>query len=398
MKSKLICGITIFLTSFIYGQTDGFWDKERATTKEISLSAGRKKVLKTENLPFGTTEIVYRITVLEEGQKLTSSLVSVLKSIPDPTGLSQGTAGVIQISTALSGDDTCTYSLFTDENQAIAFQNDTKFVNACFEQKQKINKEAKLLNASSSCLTNIPDLWFGFESQNWLMNQKIVLEVVPWVDVKASRGWNTKTKSEIIALAKKLPIAPKLSKKELFYTSFLENISKNYKYHEFTKLLVLEKNLAIEKSTEESLKNTGEVNLYYAIFRDRATEALKKGNVNEAIAIIQTDLIDKNRGAAQDYNFQGTCYLVSKQFSKAEEVYKKGSEMYPYEILFQLNLAHVYLFTDRVSEAKDIHKKYLNENVTAGKSWIDQTKEDFEKFGKYQLSSDNFNKILRILD
>jgi hypothetical protein len=313
MKSKLICGIIIFFTSFFYGQTDGFWDKERATSKEISLSAGRKKILKTENLPFGTTEIVYRITVLEEGQKLTSSLVSVLKSIPDPTGLSQGTAGVIQLSTALSGDDTCTYSLFSDENQALAYQNDSKFVNACFEQKQKINKEAKLLGISSSCLINLPDLWFGFESQNWLMNQKIVLEVVPWVDVKASRGWNTTTKNEILTLAKKLPIASKLAKKELFYASFLENISRNYKYHEFVKLLTLEKNRAIEKSTEESLKNTGEVNLYYDIFREKAAEALKKGKVSEAISIIQTDLLEKNRSAAQDYNFQGTCYLVSKQ-------------------------------------------------------------------------------------
>ena len=140
------------------------------------------------------------------------------------------------------------------------------------------------------------------------------------------------------------------------------------------------------------------MNLYYDIFREKAAEALKKGKVIEAISIIQTDLIEKNRSAAQDYNFQGTCYLVSKQYSKAEEVFKKGMELYPYDILFQLNLAHVYLYTDRISEAKDIHKKYLNENVTAGKSWINQTKDDFDTFQKYQLSSENFNKILRILD
>ena len=79
----------VLFSSSIYAQREGFWDKERATTKEITLSAGKRALIKTEDLPVGTTEFVYRITVLDENQKLTSSLVSVLKAIPDPTGISQ---------------------------------------------------------------------------------------------------------------------------------------------------------------------------------------------------------------------------------------------------------------------------------------------------------------------
>ena len=178
----------VLFSSSIYAQKDGFWDKERATTKEITLSAGKRALIKTEDLPVGTTEFVYRITVLDENQKLTSSLVSVLKAIPDPTGISQGTAGAIHLTSAISGDDKCTFALFQEANAANLFLKEGKTDRACWEQKEKVNKDAKLISSSSLCLTNLPNLWFGFESQNWVMNQKIVLEVVPWVDYKASRG------------------------------------------------------------------------------------------------------------------------------------------------------------------------------------------------------------------
>ena len=184
----------ILFSSLIFAQKDGFWDKERATSKEIILTAGKRALIKTEELPAGTTEFVIRITLLDEGQKLTSSLVSVLKAIPDPTGISQGAAGAIHLTSAISGDDKCTYAIFNESNQANQFLKDGLSDKACFEQKEKVNKEVKLISTSSTCLTNIPNLWFGFESQNWLLNQKIVLEVVPWVDYNVSRGWTKHNK------------------------------------------------------------------------------------------------------------------------------------------------------------------------------------------------------------
>ena len=218
----------LFSTTFFAQKTDGFWDKERATSKEIKLSAGKRTVIKAEDLPTGTTEFVYRITVLDENQKLTSSLVSVLKAIPDPTGISQGTAGAIHLTSTIAGNDKCTFALFQEAASANLFLKEGKTDKACWEQKEKVNKDAKLISSSSLCLTNLPNLWFGFESQNWVMNQKIVLEVVPWVDYKASRGWDNNAKNELLSLAKKLPVVSKLIKKEQFYAVFIENISKKY--------------------------------------------------------------------------------------------------------------------------------------------------------------------------
>jgi tetratricopeptide (TPR) repeat protein len=230
------------------------------------------------------------------------------------------------------------------------------------------------------------------------MNQKIVLEVVPWVDYKASRGWDKIAKNEIFALAKKLPVVSKLTKKEPFYAAFIENISKKYTYKEFSQLLTVEKNSVIEKLTEESLKGTGEVKAYYDLIRDKSFVAFQKGNYDEAISIMSTEIFAKNRAIYIDYGILGDYYLYSKQFTKAEETYKNGLKLNPSEIEFQLNLAHVYLFTDRVSEAKKIHNQYKMQNISSNVSWVNKTKSDFSEFEKKGFPSDNFKKILRILE
>jgi len=58
----------------------------------------------------------------------------------------------------------------------------------------------------------------------------------------------------------------------------------------------------------------------------------------------------------------------------------------------------LYMFTNRISESKEIHKKYQTQNINAKISWIQQTKKDFELFKKCRLPEDNFKKILRILE
>jgi hypothetical protein len=103
-----------------FAQQDGFWDKDRATNKEIVVNARDRIVVKSEDFPVGTTEIVYRITVLDENQQLANSLASVLKAIPDPTGISQGSAGALFLLSKVSGDDKCQYAIFTTNALATA--------------------------------------------------------------------------------------------------------------------------------------------------------------------------------------------------------------------------------------------------------------------------------------
>ena len=387
----------VLFSSSIYAQKDGFWDKERATTKEITLSAGKRALIKTEDLPVGTTEFVYRITVLDENQKLTSSLVSVLKAIPDPTGISQGTAGAIHLTSAISGDDKCTFALFQEANAANLFLKEGKTDRACWEQKEKVNKDAKLISSSSLCLTNLPNLWFGFESQNWVMNQKIVLEVVPWVDYKASRGWTKEAKKEVLDIAEKSEVAKILTNKATFLATFIDLVTTKYKYSEFKQLLPVEKSKMIEAISDESLLKSGRINDFLKDYNFHIRR-LSLTKPEEAIKQLEHLIIERKLGKENEYDLLGTLYLRTKQYQKAEEYILKAIAMNKNEIRFQLHLAHVYLVTDRVSEAKDIHKKYKDQNISVDTSWVKATKQDFDNMKKVGLPTDNFKKILRIIE
>ena len=143
--NKLVFAILFLVNTFsVSAQSkNGFWDKDRATTKEIVVSARDRIVVKTEDLPLGTTEIVYRITLLSENQEMASSLVSVLKSIPDPSGISQGSAGAVFLLSKVSGDDKCKYAIFSYEKASSDYVGSGETSRACLYQNNPVNKDAK---------------------------------------------------------------------------------------------------------------------------------------------------------------------------------------------------------------------------------------------------------------
>lgn len=400
MSKKLLLLLSIFVVSNLFSQsTDGYWDNIRTTNETITLKAGERKFIKTANFPEGTTEVVYRITLLDDNQKTSNSLVSVLKAIPDPTGISQGTAGAVFLLSSISGNDKCKYAVFQQIKDSENYLKTGKTTNACIVQNTPINKEAKLVSSDSKCQINaVGNLYFAFESDNWLMGQKIVLEVVPWINKKASRGWNAETKNELVTIAQKLEVSKLLSKKDEFYALFIENLTSKYQYNEFKQLISVEKNRAIELATEESLNKSGEIEKFYNTIRAKSLKLFQSGKVDEAIGIINSEFLSKNRATYKDYGILADYYLLSKQFSKAEENYNQGLKLNPSEINFQLNIAHVYMFTDRLSQAKEIHRKYSNQNLSNGKSWKEQVQLDFSDFEKRGFPKDNFKKILRIVE
>jgi len=380
-----------------YAQKDGYWDKERATTKEIIVSARDRILLKTEDLPVGTTEIVYRITLLDENQQMTNSLVSVLKAIPDPTGISQGSAGAVFLMSKISGDDTCSYALFTSSDSAKKYVDDGKTDKACFAQDEPLSKDAKRLSLDkSSCLgDNISTIWFGFHSKNWLLNQKIVLEVVPWVDTKLNRGWNQDNKNEIISLCKTSTMAQKMANSDDFCVCILDKIMKQYRYTEFQKLLAIEKTKVYKDFGNTCYKDADISKNVFNDLRTQIASLIKAQKYNEAIPKLNT-IINDGKATAVDYSSIGYCYILTKQYAKAIKFLKEGEKLDDTELLVKLNLAHVYLVNDEYSEAKAIYKKYQTQNVTDSLSWKEKTKQDFTVFEKAGLPSKDFEKVLNL--
>jgi tetratricopeptide (TPR) repeat protein len=389
----------IFFSFKTFSQSDGFWDKERATSKEITVVAGKRIVIKTDDLPIGTTEIVYRITLLDENQQLANSLASILKAIPDPTGISQGSAGAVFILSKVSGADKCSYALFSNKEAAQFYKETGKTNKACLTQNIAISKDAKRISLDkSTCLNSIYNaMWFGFESKNWILNQKIILEVVPWVDYKLSRGWTIENRKSIIALAKTSDLAKKMIKSDDFCLCILEKMQKQFKFQEYQTLLAIEKSKAFKDFGNACLTEKPANKTILDGIRLDAHYYFTKQKYKEAIDLLLNAIIDNGNANYLDYNALGTYYLFTNQYQKAIQSLKEAEKLDNSELLIKLNLAHAYLLNGDFHEAKIIHKQYQSQNVTTLQNWRTKTNIDFNDFIKKGIQSDDFDRILKLI-
>ena len=397
---KIISSLIFFFVTIpvLFAQKEGYWDKERSTTKEVVVSARDRILIKIDDLPTGTTEVIYRITLLDKNQQMANSLVSVLKAIPDPTGISQGSAGAVFLVSKISGDDKCKYAIFSMADAANNYVTTGNTEEACFIQDEPVSKDAKRLSMDkSTCLKSNNLLWFGFESKNWIMNQKIVLEVVPWVDYKLSRGWTKENRKAIIDQCKTSNLAQKMTNSGDFCVCISDKIQSKYTFKEFQKLLIEERNKAFKDFGTICFNETGASNAFNSDLRTQGAVLAKKGNYGGAIAKMNT-IINNGKAKVTDYNTLGYYYLITKQYSKALKVLQEGEKLDATELLIQLNLAHAYLLNGNYKSAKTIHKTYFNQNVTDSLSWTQKTKLDFDAFQKAGIQNEDFDAVLKILE
>ncbi|RTY80090.1 tetratricopeptide repeat protein [Flavobacterium sp. LS1P28] len=401
MQKKNFIFLFLFLisTNTIFSQKDGYWDKTRATTEEITVSARDRIVIKTQDFPEGTTEVVYRITLLDKNQQMVGSLVSVLKAIPDPTGISQGSAGAVFILSKISGDDKCKYAVFSSDELAMQYKESGKTDDACLVQDTPVSKDAKRLSTEkSTCMrSNSGNLWFGFESKNWIMNQKIILEVVPWVDNKLSRGWTLANRKAIIDQCKTSNLAQKMTNSDDFCVCILDKIQTKYKFKEFQKLLAVERTKAFRDFGNSCFGESSLSKSVYDDLRKQASMLAKQGMQGEAITKLTT-IINDGKATALDYNAIGSSYVLTKQYGKAIKFLKEGEKIDDTELLIKLNLAHAYLLNDNFSSAKAIYKEYQSQNVTDSLSWTQKVKQDFAAFKKVGIKNDDFERVLKLMD
>jgi len=390
--------LTISVNTLL-AQNDGYWDKERATKKEIVVSARDRIVINTEELPVGTTEVVFRITLLDGNQQTANSLVSVLKSIPDPTGISQGSAGAVFLLSKISGDDKCKYAIFSNEALANEYQKSGTTTKACYEQNEAVSQDAKRLSIDKSLciLPNSNAMWFGFESKNWIMNQKIVLEVVPWVNNRLSSGWNLENRKLILNQCKTTDLAKKITTSDDFCVCVLDQLQKEYKFQDFQKLLPIEKSKVYNDLGNACLKEIGTSDKIFSDLRIQVADLIKQGKYAEVIEKSGM-MVVYGKANAKDFNALGYSYLMTKQYTKAIKSLKEGEKQDDSELLIQMNLAHANLLDDNFKLAKPIYKKYQFQNVTNNLSWSQKVKQDFDIFKKAGLPSGDFDRVLRLFE
>jgi tetratricopeptide (TPR) repeat protein len=266
-------------------------------------------------------------------------------------------------------------------------------------QNTAVNKDAKLLSAKSACISDsMSALWFGFESDNWIMKQKIILEIVPWVDRKANRGWTTENRKSIVNLCKSSELGRRMLNGDDFCVCVLDKIQQKYKFAEYQKLLSSEKIKAFSDFGNYCLTDKTANKTILNSLRADAGQHIKDGRYDDAIRLLQGGIIENGNATAADHYLLGKLYLLTKQPVKALKTLKQGEKLDDSELLVQVTLAHAYLLNDEYQEAKEIHKKYRNQNVTTSQSWIQRTKEDFAEFKRVGIQHPDFERLLKLLD
>lgn len=398
MIKRIVLGL-LFLSQWLCAQETGYWDNIRVTNETVTLKRNEKKIVKSADFPVGTTEIVFRITSLDDNQKISSSLVSVLKSVPDPTGISQGSAGAVFLASTIAGDDKFKYAVFISAKEAEAYVKNEKSNTACYSQTTPVNKDAKLLNTTSGCLSAAPGkLWLVLESDNWFLNHKLHVEIVPWVDFKQSKGWNTVAKQDLVTLAKSLNVYTAVQNKDVFSGCFLERITSIFTYNEYKELLTQEKQQLIEKNVLICLEQINEKEAVLNVYRNEVTQLQKNKKYNEAITLLEQKIITSKTVKATDYNSLGYLYLITRQYQKALQVFQAGEKLDEANLALKMNLAHVYLFLDKKSNAKAIHKKYENENISVSESWKNKALQDIKTFEALGFDGKLLKSYKRFLD
>jgi tetratricopeptide (TPR) repeat protein len=222
------------------------------------------------------------------------------------------------------------------------------------------------------------------------------LEIVPWVDIKLSRGWNLKNRKSVLSQCKTTAIAKNLKTSDEYCVCQLEKIQKAYKFQEFQNLMDIEKANVFKSNSEVCLTESGTSNAINETSRNEAIEVANQGNYGRAIELL-LPIINSGKGSVSDYNAIGINYIYTKQFGKAIKYLKIGETLDTSELLTKLNLAHAYLLNDNYKEAKIIYKKYQFQNVTDSLSWTQKVISDFDSFQKAGLISDDFDRVLRLL-
>ncbi|WP_284653534.1 tetratricopeptide repeat protein [Flavobacterium terrisoli] len=400
MIKKILFTTLTLLSLFVKAQNqDGYWDKDRTTNRETVLASGSKTWIRTDEFPIGTTEIVYRITILDVDQKMVNSLSAALMAIPDPSGISKGSGLALSLMSGLSGDDYCYYSIFNSYELANNYSKTGNYKTACYSNPNEINKDVnRIVLNKSICLTeNTRYLWFGFKNTNMVMNEKIILEVVPWVDNKASRGWTNEIKTQFIERCKTNQVMSSISNPEEYCLCLLSELQNGYKVQDFQKLIPQEQNKIIEDVGKKCLSSTGELDNIYDKERNQASVLISN---KQYVAAINKylEIIKNSTPKYTDYNNLGYCYILTKQYLKAIKYLKEGEKIDETDLMIKGNLAHAYLLNGDFEIAKGMYLKYKSQNINETMSWVDMVKADFNDFKTNGVFSEHYNEILSLIN
>ena len=375
-------------------EQDGYWDYQRVIEKNILVTNGESKVVSVQ-LPEGTTQIIYRITYLSPNEAISDNLSTVLANIP--SGYAKGAAAAMSLLKTIGGDNKGRYHIFINNQDASNYVSTQVANNACYSSQKDIpgEKNFMTMNDLYGCMKEDTRLlYFTFFNGNYVYDEKVVFELMPWVDKKASRGWTLELKENL----QKFCVAdfPELTKPNEVCNCIIEKFQENYKKQDLQQFTDEELLKILNSFKNNCADETGENENQFDILRKNAVLAANENNFSTAI-INYLQIINGGNATAIDYNNLGYYYLLTKQYLKALKYLKEAETKDETDLLIKGNLAHAYLLNGEIDKAKELYVKFKDQNINEEMSWYQMVVSDFDTFKSKGIISTNYEIILNLI-
>lgn len=379
--------ITLLFQFALSQNSTGYWDQLRSQKKAFRLQANTRQLFEL-GIPYGTTELIYRVTVLPTNKEITNSIADLAGSFKTPKMLAA--SGAISLVGKVMGDDKCKFYIFKGSSDAATYKQKGLVKNTCYAETNPTVTSDGYFNNNGCINVYSNKLYFGIETTNLKLPSDIIIEILPWVEPAMERGWTKEASNAIYNY-----LAEKYN--EDILDCMMSKITENYTAMELTKVNQTDEDrilggyahncldeLGLSKEVDEEVDNE---------YRDEADSLIDAGNYEEAIEIYLMFDEDTTANIA-DYTSLGWAYILSKQYLKAIKYLKKGELLDDTDLLIQGNLAHAYLLSGDFTKANIIYQKYRGQNVAVGMSWEKMVNEDFNTFKEKRIACSRCQEIL----
>lgn len=394
MQKHIILIFAVCLNvGILFAQNKQYWDTTKQFYQKFELPAREKKLIEM-NIPNGTLELVYRISILEINKNISNSLADILGNVPYAPAKIFG--GSINLLSGISGTSKCNYYIFNDKQKANTFISNKNTTSDICYSGEKIVEQYSVLDFGQPCYKNIKKLYIVIENTNLIEKCFVVFEAIPKIDFMVSRGWNENNKTVFLNNCKNINSKSNKNINE-DCLCVLGKVQEKYSVSEYNKLNIDEKN-NIYKNNYNICVNPEKVNLEdYTNQYNKAIDLYNFQKYDSALFIIEN--LYKTKKEDKDLqHFLGILYLDTKQFTKSLNIMTKLDNEMPDNLAVKIDFAHALLLNNKYEEAKEIYIKHKNENINTEVTWKQQMKEDFERFEQLGINFIKYTKILKLIE
>jgi hypothetical protein len=392
MKNTFLILFIYFIHQFSTAQQIGKWDTTKAFYQKIELSAKQKKVIAI-NIPKGSTELLYRITVADAEENISKSLASLMSNVPYAPSKIVGSG--INLLNGIGGTSKCEFFIFnTIENANLFIKQKNEIGNACFVS-EKIIEKYDIIQRNSKCYKDKHTIFFVLVSDNIIEKLSVIIEVVPYINQQKSLEWSIKNRDLYLNSCKNK--YKNLAGNNETCICMLDKLQQQYSVTDYNKLSKNEKLNIDNNQYKNCIIQTGAKNELNQTKYNKGILYFNEKKYGYAIEIFK-ELIEEKYNLINSYQYLSNSYFRSKQYTRALEIIQLAQQLDENNLAIKLDYAHALLLTDDFENAKIIYFMHKKENISVDTSWIDKIKADFEYFESLGIESNKYKKILNLIE